>query len=139
MTKKEERKYLFDMYGGKCSYCGCELGDKWHADHKEPVRRLVQTIYDSEKQKYRYTRIGMENPHLDTLENKTPSCASCNINKHAMGVEEFRLFIQGFIDTLNRHNVCYKVAKRYGLLTETGNKVEFYFERHNNPKKGEKK
>lgn len=27
--------------GGRCAYCGCELGEKWHADHVKPVIRFA--------------------------------------------------------------------------------------------------
>ena len=45
-----------------------------------------------------------------------------------MNLEEFRMFIARFVRSLNKTNVQYKVAKRYGLIEETGNPVIFYFE-----------
>ena len=51
-----------------------------------------------------------------------------NINKHSMSLEEFRSLIGGFINSLNQRMVQYKIAKRYGLIKETGIKVRFYFE-----------
>ncbi len=35
MTKTDRQK-IFDKYGGKCAYCGCELQKGWHVDHVEP-------------------------------------------------------------------------------------------------------
>jgi len=121
VTKKEERKLLFNKYGGKCAYCGEDLPIKgWHADHIIAVRR--------NKRKW---ATGMKNVHLDILENKNPSCASCNINKHKMTIEEFRKQIKGFINSLNKRITQYKIAKRYGLVTETDTEVVFWFEKYN--------
>ena len=116
MTKKEERKAIFDKYKGHCSYCGEPLQKGWHVDHSKPLRR---------------NRDGStENPENDTFENKIPACASCNINKHSMTVEEFRSLIKGFVKSLNIYSTQYKIAKRYGLLKETDNDIIFHFEKH---------
>ncbi len=39
LTKKQ-RAELRMKFGGRCAYCGCELGEKWHADHVKPVIRF---------------------------------------------------------------------------------------------------
>lgn len=57
-----------------------------------------------------------------------PACASCNINKHSMSVEEFRKLVGGFITSLNRDSTQYKIAKRYGFIVEIEKPVVFYFE-----------
>ncbi|MFW8236293.1 HNH endonuclease, partial [Klebsiella pneumoniae] len=44
LTKKQ-RAELRMKFGGRCAYCGCELGDKWHADHVEAVRRNISNGY----------------------------------------------------------------------------------------------
>lgn len=36
---KKERQALFEKFGGKCAYCGCELTKGWHVDHMEPIVR----------------------------------------------------------------------------------------------------
>ena len=72
----------------------------------------------------------MQKPHLDIIENKNPSCASCNINKHKMTIEQFRHQIENFVNSLNKKITQYKLAKRYGLVEETGIKVEFWFEKY---------
>ena len=38
LTKKQ-REQIFNKFGGKCAYCGCELPIRWHADHIEPIYR----------------------------------------------------------------------------------------------------
>ena len=35
---KKDRELIFNKYGGKCAYCGCELTKGWHVDEFEPVR-----------------------------------------------------------------------------------------------------
>lgn len=40
---KVERAALREMFGGRCAYCGCTLGDKWHADHDQSVGRHAPT------------------------------------------------------------------------------------------------
>lgn len=77
---------------------------------------------------------GFNKPENDNYENKIPSCSSCNINKHGMNIEQFRRFIEKFVVSLNRDSVVYRVAKRYGLIQETGKKVIFYFETLNTTK-----
>jgi hypothetical protein len=59
-----------------------------------------------------------------------PACASCNINKHAMKLEDFRQLIAGFMKHLNERNTQYKIAKRYGLVVEQQKPVVFYFEKY---------
>ena len=36
---KLQRAELKQKFGGHCAYCGELLGDKWHADHIEAVKR----------------------------------------------------------------------------------------------------
>lgn len=49
-----------------------------------------------------------------------------------MSIEDFRKLVSGFITSLNRDSVQYRIAKRYGLLQETEKPVVFYFEQYNN-------
>jgi hypothetical protein len=84
---------------------------------------------------------GFFHPERLVLENQMPACASCNINKHSMELEEFRSLISGFMKHLNEISTQYKISKRYGLVVETDKEVKFYFETlgsekiiENNPK-----
>lgn len=45
---KNDRQIIFDKFGGKCAYCGCDLLKGWHVDHLKPVRREMK--YDRVKQ-----------------------------------------------------------------------------------------
>ncbi len=146
--KKAERQIVFDKCNGKCAYCGCNLPERWHVDHVDPVERLYRRIggnfvtkdtgleaTEDDISNGNYKRlperivvVGYGKPENDTLENMMPACPSCNINKHSMNLEEFRAFIERFVVSLNKTNVQYKVAKRYGLIQETTIPVQFYFE-----------
>lgn len=154
MGKKKDRKIVFNKYGGKCAYCGDKLQKGWHVDELLPVRRkwkYTEAGFYTKKTGERDKSIigicndktyefrdrkkisdGMEHPERMNIDNQMPSCPSCNINKHSMSLEEFRGLIKGFINSLSRDSVQYKIAKRYGLITETDIPVLFYFEKHFN-------
>ncbi|HCS2340565.1 TPA: HNH endonuclease, partial [Shigella sonnei] len=48
LTKKQ-RAELRMKFGGRCAYCGCELGEKWHADHVKPVIRFDGNMLHQER------------------------------------------------------------------------------------------
>lgn len=117
--KKSDRDKLFNKYGGKCAYCGCELKKGWHADHIEPVIKLGGVA------KY---------PERDTVKNMNPACPSCNVQKNSFTLEQFRNNIQYFITSLNQYSTQYKFAKKYGLVNETNIEVKFYYEENKEKK-----
>lgn len=112
---KIDRQKVFDKYGGKCAYCGCELVKGWHVDHIEPI---VRNWWNGTCNK----------PENECEENYNPSCASCNIQKGSNSLEAFREVIKQFIQSLNKYSTQYKFAKKYGLIQETDIEVKFYFE-----------
>lgn len=157
MGKAKDRQAIFDKYGGRCAYCGCELQKGWHVDHIEAVVRKIKVVHqhwrhmdtgeilqqndglrslrkmpDREKWEYvprKEVPDGFTFPANDTVENSNPACHSCNITKSTLGIEGFREYIQGTVNSLNKNKyAAYKFAKRYGLVIETGNPVTFYFE-----------
>jgi len=112
---KKDRQIIFDKYGGKCAYCGCELQKGWHIDHIAPI---VRSWKDS----------SCKNPQNNNIDNMNPACSSCNIQKNSHSLEQFRNNIKQFVNSLNKYSTQYKFAKRYGLVTETNTDVKFYFE-----------
>ena len=118
MIMSKKRKAIYDKSGGKCWYCGCKLNKGWHADHFYPVKRRSNKWSDG----------SLGHPERDVEDNKVPSCASCNIMKSQMSIEQFRACISRFVESLNFYTNQYKFAKRYGLIKETGAKVTFWFE-----------
>ncbi len=112
---KQEREELKQKYDGRCTYCGDKLGKIFHIDHIIPIRRNEDGT--------------CMNPHLDTYDNLTPSCPSCNRMKSSLPLESFRSLISNFVNSLNNQSTQYKFAKRYGLVQETNQEVKFYFEK----------
>jgi hypothetical protein len=121
---KAQREQIRGKFGGRCAYCGCPLGDRWHADHVEPVVR------NDWLRKYDFpnTPRGPDYPERDKLENMNPACVPCNIDKHSMSLDGWRRKLQDACNVLARNNPTYRHAKRFGLLSETGAVVTFYFE-----------
>jgi hypothetical protein len=125
---KAQRATLREMFGGRCAYCGCELGDRWHADHIEAVERKLEYVREGYSSRLRTTG-EVHRPERDCIENLNPSCAPCNIDKHAMTLEQWRTKLQNAVGVLTRNQPTFRHAMRFGLVQDTGAKVEFYFER----------
>ena len=151
--KKADRELIRLKYNGRCAYCGCELNSKFHVDEILPCvrkRKYIPAHWDdkskpicTEDDDYknpkfrkwiegRWVSDGYEYPERVHVSNQNPACASCNINKHSMSLEQFRESITNFVNSLNQYSVQYKIAKRYGLIEETKKPVLFYFETLNN-------
>lgn len=75
LTKKEREK-IRAMFGGRCAYCGKELGDKFHIDHIKSIFRGWDEKPD---------RAGE-----DVKDNLVPVCARCNLRKGSSSLEHFR-------------------------------------------------
>lgn len=124
LTKKQ-REVLKTMFGGRCAYCGCELGARWHADHVEAVRRrLVYVKGEGFKQTGE-----VDYPENDHIGNLMPACAPCNIRKHAASLEDFRHGVQRSVEVARAASSAYRHALRFGLIEERAGPVVFYFER----------
>jgi len=142
----KERELIKNKFNGRCAYCGEVLKKGWHIDHIIPVRRnpkppkynLPQFVLDSTPPTNETPEPEpplMINPENDTLDNKFPSCPSCNINKHQESIEGFRGYIKQYVQSLNEYSTQYKIAKKYGLIEETNKPVVFYFEKLNSKPK----
>lgn len=125
---KHQRKQLHDKYGGKCAYCGCDLPDKWHADHIVPVIRDIEIV---KKGKYwaKQSTNTHSNLHLEVIENLTPSCPECNIHKAQGTVEQFRHKISEKIQQLTKYSKDFRFATKFNQLQLTPSPIVFYFER----------
>lgn len=136
MNKKDRQK-VFDKFGGKCAYCGCELPVKgWHVDHIKPVERLYEDVKIEGTWKWKRVYKGMRYPENDCIDNCLPTCAKCNINKHGESIEGFRKSIEKYLNSLNERIVQYQMVKKYGLVQETNLPVVFYFETINQQTEG---
>ena len=104
-----ERNTIFLKYGGRCAYCGCELGTikNMQVDHVVP----------------RFSG-GTDEP-----ENLAPSCRTCNNFKRSFTVEEFRNQLIGQIEVLRNNSTAFRRALKYNLIALTGENIVFYFEK----------
>jgi len=118
--RKEKRQSLFDKYGGKCSYCGCDLTDSnFQVDHYIPKRRGATSVHHSNYNKVKGS---------DSIENLYPCCGSCNASKSDLDLEDFRGRVYDRVLRLNQYSTEYNIAKRFGLVQEIDKPVIFHFE-----------
>lgn len=120
---KAQREQLKNKFGGHCAYCGCDLGDKWHADHIEAVKRDIIHVGGGKLVSGEMTR-----PHLDTIENMNPACVPCNLNKSSMSIEGWRGVLSGYRKALIRDSHTFRHSLRFGLVEFTDKPVVFFFE-----------
>lgn len=121
---KSQRDSLRSMFGGLCAYCGAALGERWHADHVEPVERKLARVDG------RLVTTGeVHRPERDTIANLWPACAPCNIDKHTFTLENWRQKLQDACNVLARNQPTYRHAVRFGLVHETLAAVIFHFEK----------
>lgn len=119
---KTQRATLREMFGGVCAYCGQPLGDRWHADHKEPIMRGYE-------EKTPDNPHGAWHAHRDTLDNLMPACAPCNLDKASYSLEYWRTKLEGSAASLARYSSTYRHAFRFGLVKPVADRVTFHFER----------
>jgi hypothetical protein len=124
---KQQRSALRERFDGRCAYCGADLGDRWHADHVEPVRRTDWM------RRFGVMREGPDHPERDTLANLLPACAPCNIDKHSFDLETWRAMVGRRLEVLRQHSSAYRHALRFGLVKEQPAAIVFYFERAAQP------
>lgn len=125
---KKQREVLAAKYQGRCAYCGVELGARWHADHLEPVTRELLSKQD-DNGTWRLVSGKPLKPENDHFGNMMPACAPCNISKGGQSLEGWRAWLSGHVNSLNQYHPIYRIAKAYGLITETGAPVVFHFEK----------
>jgi len=122
ILNKAQRATLRELFGGVCAYCGQPLGDRWHADHKEPVLRGYAPISDENPS-------GVLHMNRDVIENLVPACAPCNLDKASYSIDQWRRKLEGSAASLERYSSTYRHAFRFGLVAPIQEKVTFYFER----------
>jgi hypothetical protein len=126
---KKQREVLRMMFGGRCAYCGCELPEKWHADHIEAVIRETEMVKDKDH-RYVLKQTGkLLQPHNDHIDNMYPACPPCNIDKGCGTVEDFRKGIAFRLGVLRRNHSAFRFAEKFGLVTVNEISVVFHFEK----------
>lgn len=122
---KKYRQVVFEKYGGRCAYCGCELLKGWHVDHINPIRRNESDAGIARFNQFRKVPITRGE---NDISNYNPACRQCNIWKSTYSIEHFRKEVSEQISRLNNYSANYRNAKRYGLVVEHDTPVVFYFE-----------
>lgn len=114
---KLQREEVKQKFGGHCAYCGCVLGDKWHADHLEAVVRDLTTGKP-------------EKPENDVIENLMPACPACNWNKRSMSLESWRNLLTHYRDVQVIRD-CSQIRHliRFGLVEFNQKPIVFHFEK----------
>ena len=132
---KQKREAVRMMFGGRCAYCGCELGAKWHADHVEPVRRETVPVH-GEVTALGYTKFKatgkLYSPENNRDGNFFPACVRCNILKSDTNVEGFRSMLSYFarsIPTIRTYSHVHHLM-RFGKLKIDSTPVVFWFEQY---------
>lgn len=120
---KAQRATVRAMFGGRCAYCGCELGDVWHADHFEPCQRKWVPVNGRAVPTGEFYK-----PENNRLDNFVPACPPCNIDKHAMPLQAWREKLARTLEVLQRNYPTYRHALRFGMLEEKSSPIIFYFE-----------
>ncbi len=110
---KIDRQAVYEKYDGHCAYCGRKITYKqMQVDHYWP-------------QFLKHREPDIDNNRFDNL---MPSCAKCNIHKHAWRPEEWRSELSKQVTRL-RKNAQFDRALRFGQIQITESPIVFYFER----------
>lgn len=132
---KSQRAALREMFGGNCAYCGHPLGEKWHADHVEPVMRETKYVR-GERDSHGVYRQGkfvqtgvLYRPENERPDNYYPACIPCNIDKACVEVETWRRHLQDKINIALRASTPLRHAQRFGLVQFSDAPIVFYFEK----------
>ena len=116
---KQQREAVFNKYGGRCAYCGCELTLRtMQVDH-------IKAVYTS----------SLENNNVETqddsFDNLNPSCRQCNFYKGTLNIEQFRNKIKTTLYETCQNRFQAKRAKKLGMMVVT-QFDKLYFEKNFN-------
>ena len=125
---KINRQEVYNKCGGHCAYCGEEITIKeMQVDHIIPVSFFSDHIRSNKRvPKFLSHLKGIDVNHIDNL---FPSCRVCNKWKSAFDLEFFRSELSEQVRRLNDYSSNYRIAKRYGLISEVNIPIVFYFEK----------
>lgn len=128
---KAQRADIKLKFGGKCSYCGCELPEKgWHVDHAEPViRKSEWKSTGTFTGKFVHTGEAFR-PENHSLDNLMPACASCNLYKSSMDIEGLRFELALQVERARKGSLNFRLAEKFGLVSVNCNPIVFHFERY---------
>lgn len=117
---KAQRDRIAAKFEGKCAYCRHPLGDRWHADHVEPIMRGWS---EGDLAKFKLTK------GEDSIENLVPSCERCNLRKSKMSTGLFKMEIRALGYRLYRESAAFRMAVDFGVVKiNRAPRVTFLFE-----------
>lgn len=120
---KAQRAALREKFGGKCAYCGGNLGKTMHADHMEPVLRLPKDQWGEP-----HPNGPMWKPERNTVGNMMPACAPCNLHKGGYPLEAWRTYIGRSAEIVRKQTSTFRAGERFGVITVSTAPIVFYFE-----------
>jgi len=133
MPYKKQKQNVYDKYKGHCAYCGKKIEIKdMQIDHIIPqyswtvvFKNKINGSLDFMIPDFLKHLTIDDLHHIDNLH---PACRVCNKWKSAHHLELFRSEIQEQTKRLQLRSANYRIAKLYGLVSESDVKVRFYFE-----------
>lgn len=129
---KINRQSILEKFGSKCAYCGEEITDKtMQVDHVIPQSDMEHNRKGEEfKTKSRIPEFLQHIGPFDLNhpDNLFPACRVCNKWKSSYDLETFREEITLQVTRMRRDSAPFRMAERYGLVQETGQEIEFWFE-----------
>jgi 5-methylcytosine-specific restriction endonuclease McrA len=124
---KSVREAVKQKFNYRCAYCGCKP-KRLQIDHIVPY--CFPHVLDNEILRKEYVPeflYHLRSGDINSKDNLFPACQACNNFKGANHLEDFRRALSLQPERAEK-NINYKMAKRFGLIEETGKEVIFYFE-----------
>lgn len=122
---KAQRDALRAKFGGKCAYCGSDLGKSMHADHLEPVGHKT---HDQWLEPLPKEDRGFYKPERNVVSNMMPACAPCNLHKGGYPLEGWRDYLQRSAEIVRKQTSTFRAGERFGIIKVSNEPVRFYFE-----------
>ena len=91
------RQRIYDMYGGRCAYCG----------QKIPTRRDMRIDHV----------VSFNRGGADDESNYLPACHDCNFYKSSFTLKDFKESLGAMVGNLAKREITFRLAIRYGLIS----------------------
>jgi 5-methylcytosine-specific restriction endonuclease McrA len=130
---RKQRPEIYKKCEGKCGYCGEPIEMKvMQADHIIPQRNFMWHIKNN-KWIPEFLR-HLTEFDCDNIDNAMPSCRVCNKRKDTYHLELFREELELQPERAAKTSANYRMALKYGQITETKHPIVFYFEKRDGNK-----
>ena len=115
---RQEREAVYEKCNHRCAYCGCEI------EYKDMQVDHVKSVYVNSE-----INDNMTLEEANAFENLLPACRQCNFYKSTFTVETFRKRLKSTMLENLKKEFNYRLALKYGLITENDIEVQFYYEK----------